>query len=101
MAGEPMSNEQFHVVINWLAAGHQVPTPSQVAAIMRALDEVERLRAREAAALEVLPRFLYPFTAPYTCDPCPWCHCSQDYEPHDSDCPVTMARTVLQQQKGA
>ncbi len=42
---EPMTDEQFQTVSNWLAGGHKAPTPTQVVAIMAALDEVERQRA--------------------------------------------------------
>lgn len=62
------------------------------------LAEVDRLRTREAALRSHLPRFLYPFESPFTCDPCPWCHCSQDYEPHVPDCPITLARALLAQE---
>lgn len=59
-------------------------------------NEVGHLRAENATLREIVnEKFLYPFEPPITCDPCPWCHCAQDYDQHTVDCPVTKARALL------
>lgn len=113
MAEEPMSDKRLteiraraEAIRNWLLTPESdnmphFPTSRRILGVdaLALLAEVDRLRAREAAAMAIVREVASVPDADYI-EECPFCHQMPDYIPikHTPDCPVTKARVLLAQE---
>ena len=102
MADEPMSDERLAEIMSLsaeVAAGSiHVRFDEETAwfAILDLRREVERSRAREAAAMEIVRDVVAYATLKRYMDDCEWCgQIGQSVDAHASNCPVTKAHALL------